>query len=72
MVITDVDKQAVKTIDDLRAALGRRPKGHDPVFRVLKGAKPEFRVLLDLDPVAKPDAEKDDDKSPPPETTRSD
>jgi serine protease Do len=62
MVITDVNKQRVGTLDDLRAALARRPKGQDVVLRVLKGAKPEFRVLL-----APEDAARADDKPEPKE-----
>ena len=57
MVITDVNKQRVSSLDDWRAILAKRPKIDDTVLRILKSPKPEFRVLLDPNNSA-PDAEK--------------
>ncbi|MDR3632450.1 MAG: trypsin-like peptidase domain-containing protein, partial [Isosphaeraceae bacterium] len=69
MVITDVDKQRVESLDELRGVLQKRPKGHDPILRVLKGAKPEFRVLIGLDAAPKedekPEPKGDKDQNPP-------
>ena len=46
MVITDVADRRVASLADIRSALARHPPGRDLVLRILKGSKPEFRVLL--------------------------
>jgi len=46
MVITDAAERKVSTLPEFRAALARRRAGRDLILRVLKGAKPGFRVLL--------------------------
>jgi len=47
MVITDLAGRRVDSLDDARKALSERPKDRDLLLRVLRGAKPEFRVIPD-------------------------
>ncbi|HWE36219.1 MAG TPA: trypsin-like peptidase domain-containing protein [Isosphaeraceae bacterium] len=45
-VVTDAGRRRVAALADFRAALAKRPEGHDLILRILKGSKPEFRVLI--------------------------
>ena len=47
MVITDAAGRKVANLAEFREAIARRPAGRDLLFRVLKGSKAEFRVILD-------------------------
>jgi len=47
MVITDAAGRQVANLAEFRAAQARRPAGRDLLVRILKGAKAEFRVIVD-------------------------
>ena len=47
MVITDAANRKVSSLPEFREALATRPAGRDLLVRILKGAKAEFRVILD-------------------------
>ncbi len=61
MVVTDVADRKVDSVDDFREAVARRPPGRDLLVRILKGEKPEFRVIVGL-------AGSGDAAAPPPPT----
>jgi serine protease Do len=46
MAITDVGGHAVKSLAEFRERLASRTEGRDVIIRVLRGSKPEFRVIL--------------------------
>jgi serine protease Do len=48
MVLTDLAQTRTRTLAEFRAALAKRPEDRDLVVRILKGSKPEFRVLLGI------------------------
>jgi len=75
MVVTDASNRKVATLPEFREALARRPPGRDLLVRILKGAKAEFRVILDPSSPANAGPAQADDPgpaSPPLETPRLD
>ena len=54
MVITDAAGRKVASLVDFREALANRPPNRDLLVRILKGAKAEFRVIVDRSGPADP------------------
>lgn len=54
MLITDAANRRVTSLADFRAAVADRPEDRDLLLRILRGSKPEFRIVPDRSETTKP------------------